>query len=117
MRQAQQDWTEHRYVQAVTGFVARHWPLIAWAVSFVLLALTVLNVQDNTNNIGQLASQNRATICALVQDYDRRIEQAQSFLDNHEVLQNLGLDPATLENQIAQQTQTRNVLSSGLDCE
>jgi hypothetical protein len=45
MRQAIEDWHNHRRVKAVTGAIKREWPVIAWAISFLLLAFTIWQVQ------------------------------------------------------------------------
>ncbi len=49
------EWHEHKYFKATRGLLARHWPIIAWIASFILIAYSVWQV-----NI--VADQNRDTI-------------------------------------------------------
>lgn len=44
------DWHESR-TRAIRGFVKREWPVIAWAVSFALIALALYQVSQLTNKI------------------------------------------------------------------
>lgn len=46
MKQAKQDWRDHRYGQAVKGFIKREWPILAWLSSFVLIAFALVQTSQ-----------------------------------------------------------------------
>jgi hypothetical protein len=46
MRQAFRDWHEGQRGTAIKGFFKREWPVIAWAVSFTLIAIGIFQVDD-----------------------------------------------------------------------
>jgi hypothetical protein len=107
MRQAREDWREHRYSQAVTGFIKREWPVIAWAISFVALAVVILQVNA-------LAARTTDSLCALRSDLERRVETSRQFLEEnpHGIP---GITPAYLRTSIENQERTVEALSD-LDC-
>jgi hypothetical protein len=46
MRQAFRDWHEGKRGTAIKGFFKREWPIIAWAVSFTLIAIGIFQVDS-----------------------------------------------------------------------
>jgi hypothetical protein len=51
MKQAIEDWHNHRRVKAVRGLVRREWPVIAWFISFILIAFGIWQVASLQENL------------------------------------------------------------------
>jgi hypothetical protein len=51
MRQAVQDWHNGKRGRAIKGFLKREWPVIAWLVSFTLIAIGIFQVSNFQENL------------------------------------------------------------------
>jgi hypothetical protein len=108
MKQAKQDWRNHHRVKAVTGFFKREWPVVAWAISFIALAIVILQVNA-------LAASTTDSLCALRGDLERRVATSQGFLqENPEGIP--GIPAETLQASIDNQLRTVEALH-GLNCD
>jgi hypothetical protein len=90
VRQAIEDWHISKR-RAVTGFLKREWPVIAWLISFVLIAIGIAqvnNVQDQLRHsaIAGCERQNevrqaiRSQITAEIQE-SRHVDYSEIFPD------------------------------------
>lgn len=105
MRQARKDWREHHRVKAITGFVRREWPVLAWLISFVALAWVILQVSTFSGDLrdGLVAScqKNGNPLRQVVRDIlQTDIEQSKS-LDYEQFFPNI--PPAQLHALIHQE--------------
>jgi hypothetical protein len=50
VRQAIEDWHTSKR-KAITGFLKREWPIIAWLVSFTLIAIGIVQVNNFQENL------------------------------------------------------------------
>jgi hypothetical protein len=122
MRQAREDWRNHHYTRAIGGFVKREWPVIAWVISFVLIAYAIVEVStfsgDLRNGLVQSCEDNGNPLREYLRDEARsEITEARSF-NYEEFFPNV--PPSTLDallrEEIADAREALNTTLAPLPC-
>jgi hypothetical protein len=121
MRQAVRDWHSGKRGTAVKGFFKREWPVIAWLVSFALIAVGIAqvnNVQDKLrdSSVAGCERQNQVRQ-ALRSQLTVEIRESQT-VDYSEIFPDV--PPATLNRLIEENIEQMKEQRAGIpdaDCE